>query len=1046
MKRKYEYLNDEAFLELVNKQKIKEQFAKITLLDWEENPIQDIQGIVTGGSINLDGKSSIRRTCNLNLFIEKENANVTNINNLISINKKVWLEIGYTNTTDYYKDYDILWFPQGTLVVINPSISHGTNGTSISLQLKDKMCLLNGECGGVIPASTQFDKYETIDENGMYIIERPVIIQIIRELVNHFGGEQLGKIIIGDIDNRIKTVMKWTGNSPLYLINNEGSYSMTTDYSKTNNNYIQYEYGEDIGYIYSDFYYPSDLIANAGDTVVTILDKIKNMLGNFEYFYDIEGNFIFQEVKNYLNTTQAKVDTYLKNDFISSKIDLQNIKKEDYLIDISKGKAVYKFDDSNLITSYSNSPQFNMIKNDFVVWGIRKNANGNDVPIRYHLAIDKKPQIGNIYDCFFYEDPDDKLIKAKMPIKFKDKSKFPTKGSEGVFYLDSSTDIIYKWDGEEGEYIAVSGEKILDFKTKSEFPEKGEKETIYWDLDADKQYIWGIDKDSQHYKDTQEKITNLISKNDKEIEELEEQLKKDRAELEELNKQRRAKQVEIVGLEKDVDSEEHNQTKTKDDISVLQNQLKEEKKYLQLLNTEIKAIYKEITGSETYEDTIGRYGEGNIDLWNRVPVQDSNGDYHTLWPFAIFDPNPQSTTYQKAILIPGVINKKLVDVKEAYDHYQSTNEYLGIWDSDKIEDGKKYVENLETQQKILYSRILINDKVMTVLEITHKEIPNQENKIKQIENQITDKKSELKKIESALEDAEEALEKAEKELEEIKKKIEELEKKIKAAEDKIAEIKKTQIEELKKLNEEAYEYIEVEPIKFDKVQTTDWRTELYLQGVQAEPLGIHSNYYYTELLNEWPKLYDLRKKIININEEDVYTGDFYEEVLKTPSDIDFFLDIIDSSAAISQFSVSNIGRRTKVINDNNVNCIFEPDIPDFILIEAKQEDTEKKRLECEKRGQKFIQIDSSIYNMLAVGGTARSAYDVVRDLLYQHTSYNESITIQALPIYYLEPNIRIEVRDIESDIYGDYMISSISIPLDVNGTMSISATRALEKF
>ena len=45
MKRKYEYLNDEAFLELVNKQKIKEQFAKITLLDWEENPIQDIQGI-----------------------------------------------------------------------------------------------------------------------------------------------------------------------------------------------------------------------------------------------------------------------------------------------------------------------------------------------------------------------------------------------------------------------------------------------------------------------------------------------------------------------------------------------------------------------------------------------------------------------------------------------------------------------------------------------------------------------------------------------------------------------------------------------------------------------------------------------------------------------------------------------------------------------------------------------------------------------------------------------------------------------------------------
>lgn len=78
----------------------------------------------------------------------------------------------------------------------------------MSIQLKDKMCLLNGECGGVIPASVQFDKYETIDENGKYVIQRPTIYQIITELVNHLGGEQLSKIIIADVDTRIKQVMK----------------------------------------------------------------------------------------------------------------------------------------------------------------------------------------------------------------------------------------------------------------------------------------------------------------------------------------------------------------------------------------------------------------------------------------------------------------------------------------------------------------------------------------------------------------------------------------------------------------------------------------------------------------------------------------------------------------------------------------------------------------------------------------------------------------------------------------------------------------------
>jgi len=67
---------------------------------------------------------------------------------------------------------------------------------------------------------------------------------------------------------------------------------------------------------------------------------------------------------------------------------------------------------------------------------------------------------------------------------------------------------------------------------------------------------------------------------------------------------------------------------------------------------------------------------------------------------------------------------------------------------------------------------------------------------------------------------------------------------------------------------------------------------LYLQGVQSEPLGTDSNYYYTELINEWPKLYNLKSKNSTINENIVYTGDFYKEVVKTPSDIDYFLDFI----------------------------------------------------------------------------------------------------------------------------------------------------------
>lgn len=113
----------------------------------------------------------------------------------------------------------------------------------------------------------------------------------------------------------------------------------------------------------------------------------------------------------------------------------------------------------------------------------------------------------------------------------------------------------------------------------------------------------------------------------------------------------------------------------------------------------------------------------------------------------------------------------------------------------------------------------------------------------------------------------------------------------------------------------------------------------------------------------------MTSKNSTINGEIVYTGDFYEEVLKTPSDIDYYLDFIDSGAEISKFSIANIGRRSIVINDNDVNCVFEPDIPDFIIIETGTESTAADRAECEKKGQKYVQVDSSIFSLITTGGT-----------------------------------------------------------------------------
>jgi hypothetical protein len=54
------------------------------------------------------------------------------------------------------------------------------------------------------------------------------------------------------------------------------------------------------GYRITDLIYPSELVLNVGNGLTTMLDKIVSMLGNFEYFYNLDGQFVFQKKRTYV--------------------------------------------------------------------------------------------------------------------------------------------------------------------------------------------------------------------------------------------------------------------------------------------------------------------------------------------------------------------------------------------------------------------------------------------------------------------------------------------------------------------------------------------------------------------------------------------------------------------------------------------------------------------------------------------------------------------------------------------------------------------------
>jgi len=130
-----------------------------------------------------------------------------------------------------------------------------------------------------------------------------LIYNIIKELINHWGNEKLDKIIISEVPLQIKKVVRWTGNNPIWLIKGDRGYELTTIEPKEFERV--FESGRDMGFIFDDFIYPGELICNAGDTVTSVLDKIIGIMGNYEYFYDVFGNFVFREKQNYLNMTNT---------------------------------------------------------------------------------------------------------------------------------------------------------------------------------------------------------------------------------------------------------------------------------------------------------------------------------------------------------------------------------------------------------------------------------------------------------------------------------------------------------------------------------------------------------------------------------------------------------------------------------------------------------------------------------------------------------------------------------------------------------------------
>lgn len=922
-------LLDKEFLRRLDQQKEREIFARVESLNFREEPVEEITGRVTQGSVTIDGNSAVRRTCSVSLVAEELNIH----DYYWGMNTKFKLFVGLKNNIEP-KYEDIIWFPQGTYLISSFNTSQSTNNYSISIQGKDKMCMLNGEIGGAITAlSVDFGTVDTIQEDGTTVTEKYLLKDIIREAVHTYAQEPYQNIIINDLDECGAELMEYRGEEPMYFLVDidtsevtnmtmdgtqdgyyyqrynkdtdkyddwststiqigslsDEEYDTRTDYldvetfptylrTLDDNGNVLHTYtvirataGMAIGYRLTDLTYAGDLVIQVGGNVTQLLDKIKQMLGDFEYFYDLQGHFVFQRKRTFVNRSWNNIT--------------QNTEAETYVDPVALTSGVsYNFENSNIITSFANAPNLMNLRNDFSIWGSRKSVTGAEIPIHLRYAIDKKPTFYKTYSGEIYTTKD---IEEVIPIP--DRSRLPEilkDGYEAEWWDIHDWAELYK--GMTGEYptgaMGMYGNRTCKIDLNAYFPPA----PYTWNKNQPL-FLFDVTPDNGLYSAVHNPPSDSWTP------------------------------AQSCGHSYSWFIDRSNNEGIRSFI------------YDPTIPATVKILYNKVDWREIIYQMALDYMDHHGDDDYLLKIAQNNEDPHTKESY-------YPTGYT------------------GYENYYT--DILGFWRS-------------------LYNPTYLNSYETAYL-TKSKYTSSPKDFYRPIQCKATDKFDENKTY-------------------------------------------------VKKLAFGTYEVVKLNAAHYGNIK--DISIFYYLQQCSSSIPFDPKQIYFVKVTGEY----------------DSETG-WHTTVLEQPELLNFWFDFLDAQdGQLANYATYNVGNRPKAENDTNVKAIYFRDTPNVIFVDSEVPDEEMADMHEQKPGYTFIKLPTVMENLFTISAQGKSAFDQLNSHLYNFAYCTESITLNALPIYYLEPNTRIFVKDENSGIEGEYIINRISIPLQYQGTMSISATKVVER-
>ncbi|WMC93161.1 DUF5048 domain-containing protein [Kineothrix sp. MB12-C1] len=256
---------------------------KIEILKENGTILDVLQGTIVGGSASIDSTSSVRRTFSVTLIPTLFDRNDTKISEegVVWINKELRLYLGVLDL----RKQEYIYYSMGHYVYTNTSGNYDATTNQLVINCNDYISKLDGTKNGQLGAlTTRIPAYEENPNTGAVIK-----YNVIREAM--------------------VTVLTQLGYIRNYVVDDIGEYKAMPqnndkwqDYRKENTLWNAIPY---------------DLEFSSGISVLTILEKLRDLYPNYEMFFDTQNTFICQMIPSCYRDNIVFSNEFLKSIYVS---------------------------------------------------------------------------------------------------------------------------------------------------------------------------------------------------------------------------------------------------------------------------------------------------------------------------------------------------------------------------------------------------------------------------------------------------------------------------------------------------------------------------------------------------------------------------------------------------------------------------------------------------------------------------------------------------------------------------------------------------------